>query len=225
MELKIFKYKETRFLYNFFLPSGNANFTLVDLKKSFKYCNNVIYGYVGFNADTFDIKTLHPLQKSQFEQVKKLKTEYRHIKFLLSLGGDKDLDKADKYIKLLEASDSKQEKFIKSAKKFLKKYKFDGLDLSYQFSRNKTKSKSVVKSLLKKGTIIAKAVINKKPTNLLGKTKSLKKSHTLNKHQFTVLVNKLKNSLKRERLLLSLTVLPHVNVTGKLKVFIIIVYM
>ncbi|KAM7356067.1 chitinase-like protein Idgf3 [Cochliomyia hominivorax] len=205
---------------------GSANFTENDLRRSLEYCNQIVYGYIGFSSISFSVETLHGKQHLQFAQVKKLKNQYRNIKFLVSLGGEKDMFESVKYLKLLEAPDSKQQHFIKSAKNFLKKYHFDGLDLAYQFPTNKIKKSSLknvmkqAKNVLKKtmGAKVAKNLGVGKFTNTNKKSKSIMKNHNLHKHRFTELISKLKNTLRRDRLMLTLTVLPHVNVSTYINV-------
>lgn len=181
-----------------------------------EYCTHIVYGYVGLRPDTFDVETLNSRQHQQFTQIKKIKNQYRHIKFLVSLGGDKDLKNPEKYMKLLEANTRSQENFINSASTFLRKYSFDGLDLAYQFPHNKSKKSSAKKILdkgkkLLKNNPIANKFVPKKSKKVGGSSKVL-----MQKQQFTALVNRLKNTLRRDRLLLTLTVLPHVNTTSEL---------
>ncbi|XP_037818082.1 chitinase-like protein Idgf3 [Lucilia sericata] len=190
---------------------GFANYTETDLKSSFEYCTHVVYGYVGLKPDSFAIETLLPEQNLIFSQVKKLKQKNRNITFLVSLGGGKDLSNREKYMKLLEASLQKQSKFIESVKSFVRQYNFDGLDLAYQFPNHK-KHKSTVNKMFDQ----AKKVLSKHKM-----AKPLKK-HIVNvnvhKKRFTELANKLKNTLKRDNLMLTLTVLPHVNASKYLNI-------
>lgn len=178
----------------------------------------MVYGYVGIRPDKFDIVTLHSKQNLQFAQVKKLKNQYRHIKFLVSLGGGKDLNHPEKYIKLLEAPQQKQDIFIKSAKAFLSKYKFDGLDLAYQFPHNKAHKSTSEKILNKAKELLSKG------QKVIGNKNSKKidgSSSNVHKQQFTALANKLRNMFRKKELMLTLTVLPHVNTSRKLPFIII----
>ncbi|XP_065361326.1 chitinase-like protein Idgf3 [Calliphora vicina] len=190
---------------------GFANFTENDLRSSFEYCTHVVYGYVGISPDKFDIVTLHSKQNLQFAHVKKLKNQYRHIKFLVSLGGGKDLNHTEKYIKLLEAPQQKQDKFIKSAKAFLRKYKFDGLDLAYQFPHNKAHKSTSEKILNTAKALLSKTQVGQKLTGKKNSKKNHGGSFNIHKQQFTVLANKLHNIFRNKNLMLTLTVLPHVN--------------
>ena len=139
------------------------------------------------------------IENRHFEEITDLKIKYPHIKFLLSLGGDKDdEDETNKYLKLLEASDETQKGFIESVLYLLRSYKFDGLDLAYQFPRIDYNAKEEVwKSLMK-----SKSFGNFYETN---------KTIESHKEQFSELVHNLRKALQHHELLLGLTVLPNIN--------------
>lgn len=169
-----------------------------------QYCTQIVYGYVGIEPNTFRVIPLEHRQHQIFSQVKDLKRKHPNIKFLLSLGGDKDLKQATKYMRLLEAAGNKQEKFIKSAVDILNKYNFDGLDLAYQLPRNEPqKHHSKLGVLWKK----AKSVVTKESKG--------DKSTDRHKQQLSNLIYQLRTALKRSRHMLTLTVLPNVNSTCK----------
>ncbi|KAI8041948.1 hypothetical protein M5D96_003244 [Drosophila gunungcola] len=148
-----------------------------DLEIGAQFCTHLIYGYAGLRGENLQAYSLNEnldIYKHQFSEVTSLKVKYPHLKVLLSVGGDRDIDT----------------------------YNFDGLDLAYQFPRNKPR----------------------KVHGELGSAwKSIKKIFTgdfvvdpqsaLHKEQFTAFIRDVKDSLRPDGLLLSLTVLPNVNST------------
>ncbi|TDG45111.1 hypothetical protein AWZ03_008449 [Drosophila navojoa] len=182
---------------------GLAQFTFTDLELALQFCTHVIYGYAGINPDTYEMKSLNqPLDfdRRHFAQITALKEKYPYIKFLLSVGGDRDLEQDDKYVKLLEAGTQAQERFINSAKDIIRRFNFDGLDLAFQLPRNKPRKVHSEAGMV---------------------WKSFKKFFTgdfivdpdaeTHKTQMTSLVMGLNSAFKANDLLLSLTVLPNVN--------------
>lgn len=186
-----------------FLRQGLAQFSLTDLELALQFCTHVIYGYAGIHPDTYEMQSLNqPLdyERRHFAQVTALKDKYPYVKFLLSVGGDRDLEQEDKYVKLLEAGVQSQRRFIDSARDIVRRFNFDGLDLAFQLPRNKPR---------------------KVHSNVGSAWKSFKKLFTgdfivdtnaeTHKTQMTELVKELSNALKANDLLFSLTVLPNVN--------------
>ncbi|XP_002002217.2 chitinase-like protein Idgf3 [Drosophila mojavensis] len=182
---------------------GLAQFSLADLELALQFCTHVIYGYAGINPDTYEMKSLNqPLdfERRHFAQITALKEKYPYIKFLLSVGGDRDLEQEDKYVKLLEAGTQAQARFINSARDIIRRFNFDGLDLAFQLPRNKPRKVHSEAGMV---------------------WKSFKKFFTgdfivdpdaeTHKTQMTNLVKDLNTALKANDLLLSLTVLPNVN--------------
>ncbi|XP_052854490.1 chitinase-like protein Idgf2 [Drosophila gunungcola] len=178
-----------------------------DLEIGAQFCTHLIYGYAGLRGENLQAYSLNEnldIYKHQFSEVTSLKVKYPHLKVLLSVGGDRDIDvdHPNKYIDLLEGEKVRQVGFIRSAFDLVKTYNFDGLDLAYQFPRNKPR----------------------KVHGELGSAwKSIKKIFTgdfvvdpqsaLHKEQFTAFIRDVKDSLRPDGLLLSLTVLPNVNST------------
>lgn len=122
----------------------------------------------------------------------------------MSLGGDRDVCDSEKYLKLLEAESEKQEQFVFSVIRMLQLFKFDGLDLAYQFPRNEP-----VRHL--DGTVqFWKSLRN----FFTGKTEEKLEKHK-HKPLFSKLVQLLSSYFKKEKLLLSLSVLPNVNSSCK----------
>lgn len=185
---------------------GLAQFTLTDMELALQFCTHVIYGYAGINPDTYEMKSLNqPLdfERRHFAQITALKDKYPYIKFLLSVGGDRDLED-DKYVRLLEAGAQAQTRFINSARDVVRRFNFDGLDLAFQLPRNKPR---------------------KHHSDAGMAWKSFKKFFTgdfivdpnaeAHKGQMTNLIKDLNSALKANDLLFSLTVLPNVNSSCK----------
>lgn len=185
-----------------------AKVTTTDLELALQFCTHLIYGYVGINSETFELKSLNTqrdMQRRNFAAITDLKEKYPHIKFLLSVGGDKDWENPDKYVQLLEAGSEKYTVFANSARDLLRSYNFDGLDLAFQLPRNKARkvhssAGSTWKSFKKLFT--GDFVVDEKADD--------------HKNQFTNLVTSLKSTFAPNDLLLTLTVLPNVNSTCKL---------
>ena len=190
---------------------GLAKFALSDLENALDFCTHLIYGYVGLNADTFRLATLNherDVKNKQFLKVTALKEKFPYVKFLLSVGGDRDVGESEKYIKLLESGVEKQQAFIESARSLVRSLDFDGLDLAFQLPRNKprkvhTGAGMAWKSFKKvfSGDFVVDPQANE------------------HKEQFTELVKNLKKSFNENDLLLSLTVLPNVNSSCKFRRF------
>ncbi|KAH8404876.1 hypothetical protein KR222_007841 [Zaprionus bogoriensis] len=186
-----------------FLRQGIAQFTLADMELALQFCTHVIYGYVGIDSETFEVKSLNqPLdyQQRHLAAVTSYKDKFPYVKFLLSVGGDRDLEHEEKYLKLLEAGTQGQRRFIDSARDVVRRFNFDGLDLAFQLPRNKPR---------------------KVHSDVGMAWKSFKKFFTgdfivdenaeTHKTQMTDFVKDLSSSLRSSNLLLSLTVLPNVN--------------
>lgn len=198
--------------YLFFLFSGEAKFGLQDIDVAIQFCSHLVYGYVGIDPETFEIISLNvqrDVKKRHFAAVTELKDRYPTTKFLLSVGGDKDLQDPDKYIRLLEAGRANQTKFIESARDVLRSYNFDGLDLAFQLPRNKpAKVHSDVGMAWKsfKKFFTGDHIVDEKSDQ--------------HKEQFTELVKDLKTAFRPYDLMLTLTVLPNVNSSCKLSIFL-----
>lgn len=178
-----------------------------DLEIALQFCSHLVYGYLGIRGDNYQAYSLNEnldIYKHQFSEVTAFKRKFPHLKVLLSVGGDHDIDveHPNKYIELLEGEKVRQTAFIQSAYSLVKNYGFDGLDLAYQFPRNKPRKVhgelgSVWKSFKKLFT--GDFIVDE--------------NAALHKEQFTAFVRDVKNSLRNDGFLLSLTVLPNVNST------------
>lgn len=178
-----------------------------DLETALQFCTHLVYGYAGITADTYQLTSINKnldIQRRNFANIANLKERYPHIKFLLSVGGDHDLENPEKYMNFLESGRAKQNAFIESARDLLRSYNFDGLDLAFQFPRNKPR---------------------KVHSDLGMAWKSFKKFFTKDfvvdpqaadhKEQFTDLVTDIKTAFQPYDLMLTLTVLPNTNSSCK----------
>lgn len=122
--------------------SGFGKLTIGDLEPSLSFCTHLVYGFAGIDPATNKIKSLNEnldldIGKGHYRLITQLKQKYRHLKFLLGVGGNADPNR-EIYLQLLESSGGRQT-FINSVYTLLKTYDFDGLDLAWQFPPNKPK--------------------------------------------------------------------------------------
>ncbi|XP_075152628.1 chitinase-like protein Idgf3 [Haematobia irritans] len=182
---------------------GPAKFSIPDLETAVQFCTHLVYGFAGINAETFEVMSLNTdrdLQRRHFATVTALRERFPNTKFLLGVGGDKDLQNPEKYVNLLEAGREKQSKFVNSARDVLRTYNFDGLDLAFQFPRNKPrKVHSDVGQAWKsfKKLFTGDFVVDEKASE--------------HKEEFSDLVKDLKAAFVPYNMILALTVLPNVN--------------
>ncbi|KAM7351802.1 chitinase-like protein Idgf1 [Cochliomyia hominivorax] len=179
--------------------SHSYNFN-TQILKALPKCTHLVYGYG--QIENFEIQNFTLRLKPE-----DLKTKFRHLKILLSLGGDRP-QLTGKYVKFLEASTQKQSHFTESVRKFLKLHNFDGLDLAFPFPHNKPRKvhtgfDRVVKNIKKIFT--GDEVVDKKATD--------------HKLEYTKFVRLLRNELMKDNLKLSMTVLPNVNSTWYFDIF------
>ncbi|XP_014099295.1 chitinase-like protein Idgf4 [Bactrocera oleae] len=177
-----------------------------DLEPALQFCTHLIYGYASIsptsnklvsNNDKLDLD----IGSGLYRTVTGYKKKYPHLKVLLSVGGDRDEVDPDnnKYLTLLESTNARIP-FINSAHSLVKTYGFDGLDLAWQFPKNKAKKvHSGIGKLWKgfKKIFSGDFVVDEKAEE--------------HKEEFTSLVRELKNALRPDGYLLGLSVLPNVN--------------
>ncbi|XP_037958952.1 uncharacterized protein LOC119688345 [Teleopsis dalmanni] len=187
-----------------YVKTGLARFLPSHLDTALQYCTHLIYGYVGLNPITYELYSFS-VDLGAFHQaeVTSLKNKYPQLKVYLSVGGDKDEDVSnpEKYLRLLESGKTGQGTFITSAKSWLKRNNFDGLDLAFQFPRNKP---------LKTHGALASFVESVK-MKLSSDYSIVDKNADEHKKQFTNFVQDIKSAFLDDDLSLSLTVLPNVN--------------
>ncbi|XP_060532634.1 probable chitinase 2 isoform X2 [Cylas formicarius] len=114
---------------------GRGSFTIENLEPSL--CTHIIYAFAGLNAKESVIRALDPWQdltedygKGGYQRITKLKLRYPHLKVSLAIGG---WNEGSVNYSKLAADPEKRTKFVTSAVEFIKKYKFDGLDLDWEF--------------------------------------------------------------------------------------------
>lgn len=173
----------------------------------------MLYGYAGIAADNHKLTSLNPALdldqgKGHFRLITQLKRKYPQLKVILSVGHNVDTADSEKYLTLLE-SPAGRIAFINSAYSLVKTYEFDGLDLAWQFPANRPKKiKGALGSFwnsIKSTVGITKAPVDEKAAE--------------HREEFTALVRELKNAFRHDNYIVSLTVNPNVNSTGKLASF------
>ncbi|XP_037823626.1 chitinase-like protein Idgf2 [Lucilia sericata] len=190
-----------------FIREGLGKLLNPDLELALQFCSHLVYGSLGIKPDLYQVYSLHEdldVHRHQFSEITSLKRKYPHLKILLSIGGDKDIDPdhPNKYIELLEGERVKQTAFINTAYSMVRSYGFDGIDLAFQFPKNKPrKVHSDIGSIWKKFKKVFTGDFIVDP------------NADMHKEQFTTLVRDLRNALKPDGLMLTLTVLPNVNST------------
>lgn len=188
-----------------------------ELEPALQFCSHLVYGYASINPTSNKLVSSNEkldldVGTGLYRTVTGLKKKFPHLKVLLSVGGDRDEVDPDsnKYLTLLESSNARIP-FINSAHALVKTYGFDGLDVAWQFPKNKPKKVHGGFGKFWKG--IKKAfsgdfVLDEKAED--------------HKEAFTALVRELKNALRPDGYLLGLTVLPNVNSSCKctMKIFV-----
>ncbi|XP_072937484.1 probable chitinase 2 [Epargyreus clarus] len=114
---------------------GGGKFDLADLEPSL--CTHLVYSFAGLDESTLSIKSLDPWQdlekdygKAGYKRLVSLKERYPHLKVTVAIGGWNE--GSEKYSKMAATPESRA-KFIKSVMYFLDLYKFDGLDLDWEY--------------------------------------------------------------------------------------------
>lgn len=161
-----------------------------------------------------------------FKAVTALKKRFPGLHVLLSIGNWVDVndgDKTDKYLdlvsqctsrlndslicKLLQLRDpDSRGKFVSSARAFIAKYGFDGLDLGWQFPLIRVKQRGTLGSFWHKV---------KKTFGYSKGSKDLQADE--HRAGFTALVKQMKLALRPDGYLLTASVIPHTNYTSKRK--------
>ncbi|XP_055539506.1 chitinase-like protein Idgf4 [Wyeomyia smithii] len=200
------------------LREGLGKVIVSDIELALPFCTHLIYGYAGVDAGNgFKLRALDESLdldsgKGQYRQVTTLKRRNPNLKVLLSVGGYKDLAEEkpfEKYLALLETSGSRTA-FVNSAYALLKTYNFDGLDLAWQFPQSKPKRIRGWTGKLWHGfkkLFTGDSVLDPKAEE--------------HREEFVALVRDLKNAFQPENFQLGLTVLPHVNESVFLDVFLL----
>ncbi|KAF5298476.1 hypothetical protein FQR65_LT01255 [Abscondita terminalis] len=183
--------------------SEHAKFEITSLQEPLQFCTHLIYGFAGIHSKTYKAIPLdeqYDVIQNRYKSVTNMKIRYPQLKVLLSFGGDRDdPEHIEKYLKVLETVGN-QRSFIDSAENLISLYGFDGIDLAWQFAKNKPKK---IHDMLDgawskmKHTFVSPSEIDPKH-----------KQHNL---QFTALVRDIKNLFAPKGLLVSMSVLPNIN--------------
>ncbi|ALC42082.1 CG5210 [Drosophila busckii] len=194
-----------------FVREGLGKLVIDDLEPALQFCDYLIYGYAGIERDSHKAVSLNQqldldLGKGLYRTVTRLKRKYPNLRVLLSVGGDKDIetgedakDKPNKYMELLE-NPTGRTRFVNTVYALVKTYGFDGVDIAWQFPKNKPKKvHSGLGSIWKgfKKVFSGDSIVDERAEE--------------HKEQFTALLRDVKNALRPDNLLLSTTVLPNVN--------------
>ncbi|KAH8321041.1 hypothetical protein KR067_013459, partial [Drosophila pandora] len=188
-----------------FVREGPGQVSLAELEPALQFCNFLIYGYAGIDAESFKIKSLDPsvtYDRQHYRQITALRQKFPHVRFLLSVGGDRDLDAegvADtvKYLSLLEQPDHRRN-FKASVLDEVNKYGFDGIDLAWQFPKTRPKKQQ---GFLKRTWSSFRGLFG---------SKAIDEKAEEHKEQFATLVHEMAVDLVRGGKMISLTMLPHV---------------
>ncbi|KAJ0170307.1 hypothetical protein K1T71_014235 [Dendrolimus kikuchii] len=112
-----------------------GQFNLENLEPSL--CTHIVYSFAGLDDKTNIIKSLDPWQdlekdygKRGYKRIVALKEQYPHLKVTIAIGGWNE--GSPKYSKMASDPELRQT-FIKSVMVFLDNYKFDGLDLDWEY--------------------------------------------------------------------------------------------
>ncbi|KAH8407419.1 hypothetical protein KR222_000535 [Zaprionus bogoriensis] len=189
-----------------FLREGPAHLSLEELKIALQFCNYLVYGYAGIDAETHRIKSLNPelsYNRHHYKSITDLRREFPHLKVLLSVGGDRDLNAegvpdSGKYLSLLELPEHRAA-FKASVSAELKQYGFDGLDLAWQFPKLRPRQQQ---GALKRAWSSFKGWFS---------SSSIDSQAEEHKRQFAALVRELRIELQASGKQVTLSMLPHVD--------------
>jgi chitinase len=107
-------------------------------------CTHLYYAFANINIKTrspssFEINDIKPIKSppsiGMYEQLNLLKNKNRKMKTLLSLGGASV--NSTEFQTIFEPDRTRRE-FIRNTIKYLRKYKFDGLDIDWEFPETET---------------------------------------------------------------------------------------
>ncbi|XP_023348735.1 probable chitinase 10 isoform X3 [Eurytemora carolleeae] len=111
---------------------GLGSYKVEDIDASL--CSHMYYAFATLDGSTYTMNVKDSsldIDLKNYEKFVGLRAQFPNKKFLISLGGWMD-SRTDKYSTLL-ASAALRTNFVTKAVEFICKYKFDGLDLFYQY--------------------------------------------------------------------------------------------
>uniref|UniRef100_A0A0A1WVR5 Chitinase-like protein Idgf4 n=1 Tax=Zeugodacus cucurbitae TaxID=28588 RepID=A0A0A1WVR5_ZEUCU len=184
---------------------GAGKLSLQDLEPALQFCSHLVYGYTAIDPESFQLKPLNKqldITLNNYPNITALRRNHPQLLILLSVGGDRDLGEelpSSSYLNVLE-NQAHRNAFINSAVALLKAYDFDGLDLAWQFPKNPP---VIVENKLKRFWRGFKGWFTS--------SKAVDENAAEHKEQFTTLVRELKDAFHSDGLMLTLTMLPHVD--------------
>ncbi|KAF7418048.1 hypothetical protein HZH68_000701 [Vespula germanica] len=113
---------------------SNGYFTLDNLKP--QHCTHLIYAFAGLNTTSWEIQSLDrwsDIEEDEIGNYRKmtnLRKQYSGLKVSIGIGG---WNEGSKNYSILASDKEKRESFINSVVTFISKYKFDGVDLDWEF--------------------------------------------------------------------------------------------
>ncbi|XP_045782773.1 probable chitinase 2 [Maniola jurtina] len=114
---------------------GPGKYDLSDIEPSL--CTHLVYSFAGLDESTSSIRSLDPWQdlekdygKAGYKRLVSLKERYPHLKVTIAIGGWNE--GSDKYSRMASKPETRA-KFVESVMHFLNTYKFDGLDLDWEY--------------------------------------------------------------------------------------------
>merc|ERR1719242_43351 len=100
-------------------------------------CTHLIYSFAGLDTAKWTIKSLDTWMDLEtdyglagFRKATDLRNTWKHLKVMIAIGGWNE--GSTKYSQMAR-DDKKRAKFVNGTVEFLKKYKFDGLDLDWEY--------------------------------------------------------------------------------------------
>ena len=116
----------------FFYITGLGSYKVEDIDVSL--CTHIVYAFATLDGSTYTMNVFDSwldIDLKNYEKFVGLRAQYPNKKFLIALGGWND-SRTNKYATLL-ASAALRANFVTKAVEFIAKYKFDGLDLDYEY--------------------------------------------------------------------------------------------
>ena len=130
---------------------GRGKFVASDVDGNL--CTHLIYSFAGLDTATSSIKTLDAWLDLEdnyglkgFKKATDLRTSYPHLKVMIAIGGWNE--GSEKYSQMAR-DDEKRSKFVNSTLEFLRKHKFDGLDLDWEYPGKRGGSTADKKNFIK----------------------------------------------------------------------------
>uniref|UniRef100_T1JB05 chitinase n=1 Tax=Strigamia maritima TaxID=126957 RepID=T1JB05_STRMM len=99
-------------------------------------CTHIIYAFTVLHPETLTVKAHDPwadIDNDFFRRLVRLKERKPNLKVLVGLGGWND-SQGDKYSRLVNNPNARR-RFIAHALAFIKEYKFDGIDLDWEYPK------------------------------------------------------------------------------------------